>query len=104
MLRPFAFITRQGSRVKGDILPGVGSVASGHSLTFPKKRAPKMKVCQTNAQQVTGQKIVTLRVTNADVGRDLSEFFAYGRRSVVKIYTGKCLDVTQFIPPLIEYR
>jgi len=45
MLRPFAFITRQGSRVKGDILPGVGSVASGHSLTFPKKRAHKMKVC-----------------------------------------------------------
>ena len=45
MLRPFASITRQGSRVKGDILLGVGSVASGHSLTFPKKRAPKMKVC-----------------------------------------------------------
>jgi hypothetical protein len=36
MLRPFAFITHQGSHVKGDILPGVGSVASGHSLTFPK--------------------------------------------------------------------
>ncbi len=45
MLRPFAFITHQGSRVKGDILPGVGSVASGHSLTFPKKRDPKVKVC-----------------------------------------------------------
>jgi len=45
MLRPFAFITRQGSRVKGDILPGVRSVASGHSLTFPKKLDPKMKVC-----------------------------------------------------------
>jgi hypothetical protein len=44
MLRPFAFITHQGSHVKGDILPGVGSVASGHSLTFPKKRDPKMKV------------------------------------------------------------
>ncbi len=44
MLRPFAFITHQGSRVKGDILPGVGSVASGHSLMFPKKRNPKMKV------------------------------------------------------------
>jgi len=44
MLRPFAFITRQGSRVRGDILPGVGFVASGHSLTFPKKRAHKMKV------------------------------------------------------------
>jgi hypothetical protein len=44
MLRPFAFITHQGNHVKGDILPGVGSVASGHSLTFPKKRAPKMQV------------------------------------------------------------
>jgi len=45
MLRPFVFITRQGSRVKGDILPGVRSVASGHSLTFPKKHLPKMKAC-----------------------------------------------------------
>ena len=44
MLRPLASINRQGSRVKGDILPGVGSVASGHSLMFPKKRDPKMKV------------------------------------------------------------
>jgi len=70
MLRPFAFITRQGSRVKADILPGVRSVASGHSLMFPKKRVPEMKVCQTNAQQVTGPKMVTLRVTKADVGRD----------------------------------
>ncbi|MBA7659278.1 hypothetical protein ES703_67255 [subsurface metagenome] len=45
MLRPFAFITHQGSHVKGDILLGVGSAASGHSLTFPKKRVPKIKVC-----------------------------------------------------------
>jgi len=45
MPRAFAFITRQGSRVKGDILPGVGSVASGHSPMFPKKRDPKIKVC-----------------------------------------------------------
>jgi hypothetical protein len=44
MVRPFAFISRQGSHVKGDILPGVGSVASGHSLMFPKKRVPKIKV------------------------------------------------------------
>jgi hypothetical protein len=36
MLRLFAFITHQGNNVKGDILPGVGSVASGHSLTFLK--------------------------------------------------------------------
>jgi len=103
MLRPFAFITRQGSHVKGDILPGVGSVASGHSLTFPKKRAPKMKVRQTNAQQVTGLKMVTLRIIKVDVGGTVSEFFAHGRRSVVKIYTGKCLDVPP-PKPLIEYR
>jgi len=43
MLRPFAFITHQGSHVKGDIPPGVGSVALGHSLTFPKNRALKTK-------------------------------------------------------------
>ena len=45
MLRPFAFITHQGSHVKGDILLGVRSVASGHSLMFPRKRDPKVKVC-----------------------------------------------------------
>jgi hypothetical protein len=44
MLRRFASITRQGSRVKADILPGVRSVASGHSLMFPRKRHPKVKV------------------------------------------------------------
>ncbi len=85
MLRPFAFITHQGSHVKGDILPGVGSVASGHSLTFPKKRPPKMKACQMNAQQVTVPKMVTLRVTKANVRRVVSAFFACGRRSIVKI-------------------
>jgi len=37
MLRPFAFIIPQGSHVKVDILPGVRSVASGHSLMFPRK-------------------------------------------------------------------
>jgi len=45
MLRRFASITRQGSRVKADILPGVRSVASGHSLMFPRKQDPKVKVC-----------------------------------------------------------
>ena len=70
MLRPFASITRQGSRVKGDILPGVGSAASGRSLTFPKKRAHKNE------------------------SLPVFKFSAYGRRSVVKIYTGKCIDVT----------
>ena len=68
MLRPFASITRQGSRVKGDILPGVGSVASGHSLTFPKKRAHKMKVYPDECSR-GNPKMVTLRVTKADVGR-----------------------------------
>jgi hypothetical protein len=59
MLRPFAFITRQESLVKGDILPGVGSVASGHSPTFPKKRAHKMKVCPDECSR-GNPKMVTL--------------------------------------------
>jgi len=70
MLRPFAFITRQGSRVRGDILPGVGSVASGHSLTFPKKRIPKMKVSLRECLTGHCAKMVTLRVTKANVRRD----------------------------------
>jgi hypothetical protein len=69
MLRPFAFITHQGSRVRGDILPGVGSAASGHSLTFPKKQAPKMKVCPDEYSTGSRAKMVTLRVTKTDVGR-----------------------------------
>jgi len=68
MLRPFAFITRQGSRVRGDILPGVGFVASGHFLTFPKKRAHKMKVCPDECSR-GNPKMVTLRVAKVDVGR-----------------------------------
>jgi len=69
MLRPFASITRRGRHVRGDILPGVGSVASGHSLTFPKNRAYKMKVCPDECSR-GNPKMVTLRVTKADVGRD----------------------------------
>ena len=85
MLRPFAFITRQGSRVKGDILPGVRSVASGHSLTFPKKLNPKMKACPDECSTGHWAKNGNTRVTKADVGRDRFCVFACGRRSVVKI-------------------
>ena len=69
MPRAFAFITRQGSRVKGDILPGVGSVASGHSLMFPKKRNPKMEAspreCSTGHRAGDGN----MRLTKAKGGR-----------------------------------
>ena len=86
MLRPFASITRQGSRVKGDILPGVGSVASGHSLMFPKKRVPKMKVsadeCSTGHWAENGN---TAGSKGEDWLRAFSEIFVYSRRSVVKI-------------------
>jgi len=70
MLRPFASITRQGSRVKGDILPGVGSVASGHSLMFPKNRVPKMKVSADECSTDHWAKNGNMRLTKAKVGRD----------------------------------
>lgn len=71
MLRPFASITHQGSHVKGDILPGVRSVASGHSLTFPKKRAHKMKVSADECPTEHWAKKDNMRLTKAKVGRGL---------------------------------
>jgi hypothetical protein len=90
MLRRFASITRQGSRVKADILPGVRSVASGHSLMFPRKRHPKVKVSPD--QHSTGHWDANGNTADNKGRRGTGpflKFFAYGRRSVVKIYTGK---------------
>jgi len=46
ILRPSALITRRGSHVKGDILPGVRSAVSGHSLTLRKELNLKTKESQ----------------------------------------------------------